>query len=126
MGTDIEEIERGIQFIHDYANPPEADETRVGSGGVSLGGGQRQGVVSVLVCDSRWLILNLKACSYSLRPPARTVYSRKAVVIVDDCFSGLKNRTAVDIFDNLSGQCGLLREESITVIVATHSSRMLN
>ncbi|KAJ0107651.1 hypothetical protein J7T55_010256 [Diaporthe amygdali] len=45
MGTDIDGIERGLQFTYDYANLPEADETRVGSGGVSFSGGQKQRVI---------------------------------------------------------------------------------
>lgn len=50
------------------------------------------------------------------------MYSRKPLIIVDDCFSGLDNRTASAVFDKLFGTNGLLKEHSVTAVVATHSS----
>ncbi|KAH6647202.1 P-loop containing nucleoside triphosphate hydrolase protein [Truncatella angustata] len=87
----------------DFTSFPCGDQTLVGSGGISLSGGQRQRVGL-----------------------ARAVYSRSALVLLDDVFSGLDDTTSAAVFSALLGDGGLLRNRNITVLFATHSIQFLN
>lgn len=82
---------------------PKGDETLVGSGGVSLSGGQKQRVAL-----------------------ARAVYSRKDILILDDVFSGLDNKTSRRAFQALLGDCGLLRKSKTTVVLSTSNPNLLS
>lgn len=75
----------------------------VGSRGISLSGGQKQRV--------------------SL---ARALYSKKQLVIIDDCFSGLDVETEEKVFTNFFGQRGLLRKSNTTVILVTNAVTRLS
>ncbi|KAF7853431.1 hypothetical protein EAF04_010722 [Stromatinia cepivora] len=77
---------------------PAADNTAVGSRGITLSGGQKQRL--------------------SL---ARAVYARKRLVILDDVLSALDARTEKLVFERLLSQHGLFRSHRTTVILVTHS-----
>ncbi|KAL7928726.1 putative ABC multidrug transporter [Trichoderma chlorosporum] len=87
----------------DFASFPCGDETLVGSGGIALSGGQRQRVGL-----------------------ARAVYSRRAVILLDDVLSGLDSTTSTAVFNSLLGDVGLLRRRNATVLFATHSIQFLH
>ncbi|KAM7219313.1 P-loop containing nucleoside triphosphate hydrolase protein [Rhypophila decipiens] len=87
---------------HDLRSIPMGDFMKAGSNGASLSGGQRQRV--------------------SL---ARAVYSRLPVVILDDIMSGLDPKTTGVILNRLFGSEGHFRKAKISVILATHSRRIL-
>ncbi|CCC10044.1 hypothetical protein SMACR_02623 [Sordaria macrospora] len=78
------------------------DQTIAGTNGSSLSGGQRQRV--------------------SL---ARAVYSRAPVIILDDVMSGLDPATAKEITTRLFSRQGQLRKAGVSVILATHNTRLL-
>ncbi|KAJ5001530.1 ABC transporter atnG [Colletotrichum sp. SAR 10_66] len=78
------------------------DFTLVGSQGGNLSGGQKQRIAL-----------------------ARAVYARKRIVILDDIFSGMDARTAHHVSTCLIGRDGLLRRQRASVIIATHSHRIM-
>lgn len=82
----------------DFHELSDGDATLVGTGGMSLSGGQKNRV--------------------SL---ARAVYARKPVVVVDDVLSGLDKTTEKIVFSRVFGRNGLLRQMQCTVVLATHS-----
>lgn len=84
----------------DFHELPNGDATLVGTGGMSLSGGQKNRV--------------------SL---ARAVYARKPVVIIDDVLSGLDKTTEKLVFSRVFGRNGLLRQMHCTIVLATHSVR---
>ncbi|KAG6041161.1 hypothetical protein E4U41_005799 [Claviceps citrina] len=90
-------LERDIAFL------PCRDKTLAGSGGMALSGGQRRRVGL-----------------------ARAVYSRHALVLLDDVLSGLDSTTSAFIFNSLLGDDGLLRRRNATVLLATHSIQFLH
>ncbi|KAI8315264.1 ABC transporter [Colletotrichum sp. SAR11_59] len=79
------------------------DFTLVGSQGGNLSGGQKQRIAL-----------------------ARAVYARKRIVILDDIFSGMDARTAHHVSTCLIGRDGLLRRQRASVIIATHSHRIMS
>ncbi|KAK9802300.1 putative ABC transporter [Seiridium cardinale] len=78
------------------------DRTVVGSKGLSISGGQRQRIAL-----------------------ARAIYSREHIVILDDIFSGMDAHTVDLISRRLLGANGLLRTRGSTVILATHSHKLM-
>ncbi|KAL2279295.1 hypothetical protein FJTKL_13505 [Diaporthe vaccinii] len=82
----------------DFQELSSGDATLVGTGGMSLSGGQKNRV--------------------SL---ARAVYARKPVVVVDDVLSGLDKTTEKLVFSRVFGRNGLLRQMQCTIVLATHS-----
>ncbi|KAF3012558.1 hypothetical protein E8E14_000617 [Neopestalotiopsis sp. 37M] len=78
------------------------DQTVVGSKGLNLSGGQKQRIAL-----------------------ARAVYSRKDIIILDDVFSGMDAHTVDLVSRRLLGGDGLFRKHGITVILATHSHKLL-
>jgi ABC-type multidrug transport system fused ATPase/permease subunit len=87
---------RACALDKDLKQISNGDETIIGSGGTALSGGQSQRIAL-----------------------ARAIYSRKNVIMMDDPFSGLDASTENQIFHNLLGTSGLLREIGATVIVAS-------
>ncbi|GJN68101.1 hypothetical protein PLICBS_002144 [Purpureocillium lilacinum] len=88
------ELQRDMQIW------PRGDRTPVGSKGISMSGGQKQ----------RLSI-------------ARAVYARRALVILDDVFSGLDANTEDVVFENLLGNSGILRKANMTVVLASSDVR---
>ncbi|KAF1809448.1 P-loop containing nucleoside triphosphate hydrolase protein [Eremomyces bilateralis CBS 781.70] len=86
----------GLQ--EDFVDMSQGDLTVVGSKGIALSGGQKNRM--------------------SL---ARAVYSRQAVLIIDDVLSGLDSTTERLVFHRVFGKQGLLRKSNSTVVLATHS-----
>lgn len=86
----------------DLAQLPRGDATVIGSKGIALSGGQSQRVAL-----------------------ARAVYARRKIILLDDALSGLDATTENNIFHNLVGQFGLLRETRTSIIVASSSVKRL-
>ncbi|KAK7213111.1 hypothetical protein V2G26_020289 [Clonostachys chloroleuca] len=86
----------------DLAIFPLGDQTFVGSNGVALSGGQRQRVAL-----------------------ARAIYQKRDILILDDVFSGVDNRTSRNIFHRLMGPSGLLRQNRTTIVLATSNVHFL-
>ncbi|KIX01229.1 uncharacterized protein Z518_08954 [Rhinocladiella mackenziei CBS 650.93] len=80
----------------------KGDQTCVGSDGLNLSGGQKQRVAL-----------------------ARAVYSRQNIVLLDDVFSGMDAHTADLVSSRLLGRHGFLRKNHMTVVVATHSHKII-
>ncbi|QGA21216.1 hypothetical protein EYB26_008926 [Talaromyces marneffei] len=86
----------------DLKSIPGGDQFQTGSNGVSLSGGQKQRVAL-----------------------ARAVYSRLPIVILDDVFSGLDSHSTMLISTRLFDQDGHFRKTGTSVVLATHTQRML-
>ncbi|KAJ3494502.1 hypothetical protein NLG97_g4037 [Lecanicillium saksenae] len=86
----------------DLAAFANGQQTLVGSGGVALSGGQKQRVAL-----------------------ARAVFSKKDLIVLDDVFSGLDNKTAKMVFNRLLSSDGLLRKNGQTVVLATNNVNFL-
>ena len=86
----------------DLRQIPSGDQTRIGSKGIALSGGQCQRLAL-----------------------ARAVYARNSTCIFDDVLSGLDLETENLVFHNLLGLDGLLRRQSTTVILASSSTKRL-
>ncbi|KAK2011704.1 hypothetical protein LZ32DRAFT_678947 [Colletotrichum eremochloae] len=97
-----ETVIRACALEPDLATLPLGDQTIVGSRGQSLSGGQRQRVAL-----------------------ARAIYSRKRVLVIDDALSGLDSTTLEEVWHRVFGPTGLVRQQEITVIIATHQTSHL-
>lgn len=82
---------------------PNGEDYVIGSDGIALSGGQCQRIGI-----------------------ARAVYPRPRVIILDDIFSSIDRRTALDILTGLCGENGLLRNSGCTVIMATYLPESLD
>ena len=51
------------------------------------------------------------------------MYARQELLLLDDIFSGLDNTTSNFVFNRLLGLYGLLRQDGITVVLATHAGK---
>ncbi|KAI0178732.1 ABC multidrug transporter [Hypoxylon sp. FL1284] len=86
----------------DFETLPRADNTNVGSNGITLSGGQKQRV--------------------SL---ARCLYLQTDLLIMDDVFSGLDADTEDQVFQRVFGVNGILKQRQTTIVLCTHSVRHL-
>lgn len=86
----------------DLITLPQADQTKIGSGGISLSGGQKQRVAI-----------------------ARALYNGTNLFVFDDVLSGLDANTEEQVFRRIFGPDGVLRRRNATVILCTHSVRHL-
>ncbi|KAJ5794580.1 ABC transporter [Penicillium paradoxum] len=86
----------------DLALLPLGDQTIVGSNGMTLSRGQKQRIAI-----------------------ARSVYSKASIVILDDALSGLDRRTERQVFNQVFGKEGLLRQLGSTVVLVTHANYLL-
>lgn len=89
-------------LTEDLRQLPLGDQTRIGSKGIALSGGQSQRLAL-----------------------ARAAYARHDVCILDDVFSGLDIETEGRVFHSLLGLEGLFRRQSATVILASSSTKRL-
>ncbi|OJJ47369.1 hypothetical protein ASPZODRAFT_64884 [Penicilliopsis zonata CBS 506.65] len=86
----------------DFQSIPAGDMHIAGSSGASLSGGQKQRLAL-----------------------ARAIYSRFPVLLLDDIFSGLDSKRISDISANLFAEHGYFRTSGKTVILVTHTDRLL-
>lgn len=101
-GQLYEEVLETVMLKDDLRSLPRADETPIGSGGISLSGGQRQRVGL-----------------------ARALYLNADVYVLDDCTVGLDKPTADKIVSRLFGPDGFLRRRKATIVWCTHSVKYL-
>ncbi|KAG6361768.1 hypothetical protein INS49_009996 [Diaporthe citri] len=101
-GQLYEEVLETVMLKDDLRSLPRADETPIGSGGISLRGGQRQRVGL-----------------------ARALYLNADVYVLDDCTVGLDKPTADKIVSCLFGPGGFLRRRKATIVWCTHSIKYL-
>lgn len=94
------EIIKACSLSRDLADQPKGDATVSGSRGSALSGGQKQRVAL-----------------------ARALYNGSDMMVLDDPFSGLDNVTQSEVFDNLFGAGGILKESEATVILVTHNGK---
>lgn len=86
----------------DFRQMHRGDQTRIGSKGIALSGGQSQRLAL-----------------------SRAAYARRDLVVLDDVFSGLDLDTENRVFNNLLGLEGLFRRQATTVIAASSSYKRL-
>jgi len=96
------EVVRACALADDFALFRDGDQSIPGSRGLSLSGGQKARLAL-----------------------ARAVYSRTYLIVLDDVFSALDAKTEAHVVDSLFGKHGLLRKLNSTVVLATHSPRMM-
>lgn len=101
-GQLYEEVLETVMLKDDLRSLPRADETPIGSGGISLSGGQRQRVAL-----------------------ARALYLNADTYVLDDCTVGLDKPTADKIVSCLFGPGGSLRRRKATIVWCTHSVKYL-
>ena len=95
-------VVEGCALDEDLQQLPLGDQTRIGSKGIALSGGQCQRLAL-----------------------ARAAYARRDLCILDDVFSGLDLDTENRVFHSLLGLDGLFRRQSATVILASSSAKRL-
>ncbi|KAG9258286.1 multidrug resistance-like protein [Emericellopsis atlantica] len=93
---------RACRLERDIETWPRGEETRVGSKGITMSGGQKQRL--------------------SL---ARAIYARRELLLLDDSFSGIDASTEDALFMGLLGPNGLLRSSNMTTIMTSSSTRVL-
>ncbi|KAF5605191.1 multidrug resistance-associated 1 [Fusarium subglutinans] len=96
-------VVKACDLEKDFRQLTQGDSTVIGSKGLALSGGQKQRVAL-----------------------ARAVYSKPRIALFDDVFSGLDGQTAHTVFENLFGECGLLRQWNTTTVLATRSVDFLS
>ena len=95
-------VVRACALEEDLRQMPLGDQTRVGTKGMTLSGGQSQRIAI-----------------------ARAVYARNKVCFLDDVFSGLDLDTENHVFHSLLGVHGVLRYSQTTTIVTTSMNKRL-
>lgn len=60
-----------------------------------------------------------------LQALARALYLRAPYLVLDNTFAGLDYGSYCEIFNRLFGNDGLLKRSPATVIMTTHSSKLL-
>ncbi|KAJ5651639.1 multidrug resistance protein [Penicillium longicatenatum] len=100
--TDIAWFVHCCDLQEDLNSLTVGDQTRIGSKGTALSDGQKQRIAL-----------------------ARALYSRKEVILLDDPFSGLDVTTENNIIRRCFGKTGIFSHWGTTIVIATHSSRLL-
>lgn len=102
-GALYDEILETVMLKSDLRTLPMADETQVGSSGVTLSGGQKQRVAL-----------------------ARALYLKTDIYVLDDFTVGLDKPTADEIVRRLFGDDGFLVRRKAAVVWCTHSVQYLH
>lgn len=102
-GVLYDQVLETVMLKSDLRILPMADETQVGSSGVTLSGGQKQRVAL-----------------------ARALYLRTDTYVLDDFTVGLDKPTADEIVRRLFGDGGLFVRRKATVVWCTHSIQYLH
>ncbi len=116
---------RGCALNEDLRQVANGDQTKIGSKGITLSGGQSQRIVrfNPFPTYSRGI---LPSCTANLTQAlARAVYARKDIVIIDDALSGLDAETENHVWNSLLGRDGLLRRFHSTAVLASSSAKRL-
>lgn len=95
-------IIEGCALDEDLQQLPQGDQTRIGSKGIALSGGQCQRLAL-----------------------ARAAYARRDLCILDDAFSGLDRDTENRVFHSLLGVNGIFHRQCATIILASSSAKRL-
>ncbi|RLM01585.1 hypothetical protein CFD26_108938 [Aspergillus turcosus] len=96
----------------------------------------QKNIIGESVFDSEWYKTVLKACALDIdlallplgdqaMAIARSVYAKASIVLVDDALSGLDRRTERQVFNQVFGKQGLMRQLDSTVVLGTHSNYLL-
>ena len=93
----------GCALDEDLQQLPLRDQTRIGSKGIALSGGQCQRLAL-----------------------ARSAYARRDLCVLDDVLSGLDRDTENRVFHSLLGVDGIFRRQCATVILASSSAKRLS
>lgn len=101
-GQLYDEILETVMLKEDLRALPRADDTEIGSEGVTLSGGQKQRVAL-----------------------ARALYLNTEMYILDGCIVGLDRQTADNVVRRLFGPDGFFRRRKATVVWCTHSLQYL-
>lgn len=93
-------ILRATLLHSDLQSPalPLGDQTNIGSNGIALSGGQKQRLAL-----------------------ARALFADTGLIVLDDVFSGLDNKTAKQLFKNVFASGGLLRQRQCTVVLCSNA-----
>ncbi|TQS33708.1 hypothetical protein Golomagni_05936, partial [Golovinomyces magnicellulatus] len=97
-----EEVIDACCLRQDISNLTLGDNTQLGSGSTVLSGGQKQRLAL-----------------------ARSLYSRRPILLLDDVFSALDKPTQKSVSDALFKPSGICRRRGTTVVLATHSIEIL-
>ncbi|KIE00725.1 ABC transporter, partial [Metarhizium majus ARSEF 297] len=89
---------RACSLDIDFEDLPDGDQTRTGTRGSRLSGGQQ-------------MRLSL----------ARALYSRNPLIILDDVLTGLDRQTEASVLEAVFGAGGVLKNTKSTVVLATNS-----
>ncbi|KAK9443505.1 ABC transporter [Metarhizium brunneum] len=89
---------RACSLDTDFKDLPDGDQTRTGTRGSRLSGGQQ-------------MRLSL----------ARALYSRNPLIILDDVLTGLDRQTEASVLEAVFGAGGVLKKTKSTVVLATNS-----
>ncbi|KAB8278602.1 P-loop containing nucleoside triphosphate hydrolase protein [Aspergillus minisclerotigenes] len=97
-----EAVIRSCCLKEDIRRWPNADQSEVGSKGLTLSGGQKQRVAL-----------------------ARAVYSRQDIALLDDMLSALDMQTQEMIIARILSDDGIFRQLGTTVVLTTHNPQLL-
>ncbi|KAI8623501.1 ABC transporter [Xylariaceae sp. FL1651] len=100
--TRYKEVVSATLLDPDLKTLPQGDYTIVGSNGITLSGGQKQRVAM-----------------------ARALYHDANFYVFDDSLSGLDADTELELFSRVFGLEGVLARRKVTVVLATHSVKLL-
>ncbi|KAJ3488824.1 hypothetical protein NLG97_g6122 [Lecanicillium saksenae] len=92
-------VVQACALVADFNELPEGDQTKTGTRGSRLSGGQKIRVAL-----------------------ARALFARESVMILDDVLTGLDRATEQYILDAVFGPCGLVKQLQVTVVLSTNSA----
>lgn len=100
--TWYQEVIQACDLAQDLQNLPMGDETKVGSRGITLSGGQKARLAL-----------------------ARATYARRDVLLLDDVLSAVDARTESNIASGLASQSSPFRRGNRTIVAVSHSPKLI-